>query len=225
MPQSLDPGTVQPGQAAPDFALPLVSSDGQVSMADYRGRAPLFLALLRSFECPFCRRSLAALKSVGEAMARSGIETLVVTTTAEREARLYTRYRPAGLPLASDPKLTIHRAFGVPIIQYTTEGPTRWPEQVNVADLKQTEINPSEDWGTGLTVLEARMALAEEDGFEKIDTDEDGPPDDASPLVTFFLIDRDGTVSWAFTEALDNLADYGIHPGREVFLEAAKLVL
>ncbi len=225
MPQSLDPGTVQPGQAAPDFALPLVSSDGQVSMADYRGRAPLFLVLLRSFECPFCRRSLAALKSVGERMAEQGIETLVVTTTPEREARLYTRYRPAGLPLASDPKLVIHRAFGVPINRFTVDGPTRWPEQVNPAELQQLKANPSEDWDEGLTLHEAGMAIAAEDGFEKIDTDEDGPPNDVSPLVTFFLIDRDGNVGWAFTEALDDPANYGTHPGREVFLEAAKTVL
>lgn len=225
MTKSLDARTVQPGQAAPDFALPLVSDEGQISLADYRGRAPLFLALLRSFECPFCRRSLAALKSVGAAMAESGIETLVVTTTPEREARLYTRYRPAGLPLASDPKLTIHRAFGIPIHRFTTDGPTRWPEQVNPADLTRVEINPSEDWAGGMSVIETARSLTAEDGFEKIDTDEDGPPDDVSPLVTFFLIDRGGIVRWAFTEALDDPANYGIHPGREVFLEAAKSVL
>ncbi len=40
--------TVQPGQEAPDFLLPLVSEDGQVALGEYRGRSPLLLALLRT---------------------------------------------------------------------------------------------------------------------------------------------------------------------------------
>ncbi len=40
--------TIQPGQKAPDFLLPLVSEDGQVALGEYRGRSPLFLALLRT---------------------------------------------------------------------------------------------------------------------------------------------------------------------------------
>jgi hypothetical protein len=40
--------TVQPGQTAPDFLLPLVLADGQVALGDYRGRSPLLLALLRT---------------------------------------------------------------------------------------------------------------------------------------------------------------------------------
>ena len=40
--------TVQPGQKAPDFSLPLVSEDGQVALGEYHGRSPLLLALLRT---------------------------------------------------------------------------------------------------------------------------------------------------------------------------------
>ena len=80
-------------------------------------------------------------------------------------------------------------------------------------------------WDQGVSVLDAGQAIATNDGFEKIDTDEDGPPDDVSPLVTFFMIDRAGIVRWAFTEALENPAEYGAHPSREVFHEAAKTVL
>lgn len=39
---------MEPGERAPDFTLPLASEDGQVSLADYQGRAPVLLALLRS---------------------------------------------------------------------------------------------------------------------------------------------------------------------------------
>jgi peroxiredoxin len=38
---------LQPGQPAPDFSLPAVHQPGEVSLADYRGRQPMFLVLLR----------------------------------------------------------------------------------------------------------------------------------------------------------------------------------
>ena len=38
---------VQPGEPAPDFALPTANREGTVSLADYRGRSPLLLALYR----------------------------------------------------------------------------------------------------------------------------------------------------------------------------------
>jgi peroxiredoxin len=40
--------TVQPGQPAPDFTLPTVPDEGFVSLADFRGRSPLLLVLLRT---------------------------------------------------------------------------------------------------------------------------------------------------------------------------------
>jgi hypothetical protein len=38
---------VQPGEPAPDFEVASVHREGTVSLADYRGRSPLFLALYR----------------------------------------------------------------------------------------------------------------------------------------------------------------------------------
>jgi len=38
---------VQPGEPAPDFMLPAANREGTVSLADYRGRSPLLLALFR----------------------------------------------------------------------------------------------------------------------------------------------------------------------------------
>jgi peroxiredoxin len=44
----MGPGrAVQPGEAAPDFEVPAVHREGTVSLADYRGRTPVFLALFR----------------------------------------------------------------------------------------------------------------------------------------------------------------------------------
>ena len=38
---------VQPGEQAPDFTLPAADREGSVSLADYRGRSPVLLTLLR----------------------------------------------------------------------------------------------------------------------------------------------------------------------------------
>ena len=213
---------VQPGEPAPPFDLPLVSSEGRATLADYRGRAPLFLVLLRSFECPFCRRQLAALKRTADNLSTFGIETLAVTTTAVKAARRYTKYRPVGLPLASDPALAIHRAYGVPIYRYSSDQPTRWPAVVNLADLATLKLNPTDELPEPLPLMEASKLLDERDGFEIVETDEQGPPDDVSPLVTYFLIDGAGTVRWLFVVALDDPADYARHPSNEDLVEAAR---
>jgi hypothetical protein len=39
---------LQPGEAAPEFSLPLVSEAGTVSLKDYLGRTPVLLVLLRN---------------------------------------------------------------------------------------------------------------------------------------------------------------------------------
>ncbi len=38
---------VQTGEPAPDFTLPAADREGTVSLADYRGRSPVLLALFR----------------------------------------------------------------------------------------------------------------------------------------------------------------------------------
>ncbi len=215
-------GLVRPGEAAPDFALPLVASDATVTLDDYRSKAPLLLVLLRSFECPFCRRQLTALKTTADALRALGIETLAVTTTAVKAARLYAKYRPPGLPLASDATLGIHRAFGVPIYRFSTEEPTRWPDVLNVEDLKQLRSTPTDEHPDGQLVLEIGQAINDSDGFEIVETDEAGPPDDVSPLVSYFIIDRDGIVRWRFVDALDDPCDYGSHPSHQDLLDAVE---
>jgi len=38
---------VQPGEPAPEFAVTCANRDGQISLADFRDRSPLLLALFR----------------------------------------------------------------------------------------------------------------------------------------------------------------------------------
>jgi peroxiredoxin len=40
-------GAIQPGEPAPNFEVSAVHREGTVSLADYRGKRPLFLALFR----------------------------------------------------------------------------------------------------------------------------------------------------------------------------------
>jgi peroxiredoxin len=213
--------TVQPGEPAPDFDLPMVASDGRVTLADYRGRTHLFLVLLRSFECPFCRRQLAALKHTMRALEARGVETLAVTTTGLKASRLYTRYRAPEVPLAADPKLGIHKSYGVPIYRFVDDGPTQWPLTVSESEFINVTLNPGPDVPVAMTLLDVGLRMDEEDGFTPVETDEQGPPDDLSPLVSYSLIDRAGIVRWVEVIAYDDPADYASHPSTAEIVAAA----
>src|SRR5437899_170214 len=96
---------LQPGDPAPDFMLPAVQTDNIVSLSDYRGRSPLFLALFRGLYCPFCRRAIAHMAGSAEKLKPLGFESLAVVATDLENARLYYRFRPMRVPLAVDPSL------------------------------------------------------------------------------------------------------------------------
>ncbi len=215
---------VAPGARAPDFDLPLVNGDNRVRLTDYLERAPLLLALLRSFECPFCRRNLAALAYTAKELDTQGVETLAVTTTSIAAARLYTKYRKPGLPLAADPTLGIHRRYGVPIYRFSKDQPTAWPEVLNVADFGRTLLKDSDDFSEPVTVLEAGKRIDAEDGFKAQDASEEGPPDDVSPLISYFLIDRSGIVRWTHVVAQDDFSAYAQHPSHAELIASSELL-
>jgi hypothetical protein len=47
MPANGRRSAIEAGEPAPEFTLPAASGSGSVSLADYRGSSPLYLALLR----------------------------------------------------------------------------------------------------------------------------------------------------------------------------------
>ncbi len=112
---------VQPGEIAPDFALPLVFEEGQVSLARYRGRSPLFLAINRGLWCSFCRRYIAQLGGTRERLQQLSVDTLVIVASDLERARFYVRHRPVHVPLAADPERITHRAYGLPKPPMTAE--------------------------------------------------------------------------------------------------------
>ncbi len=81
---------VSPGEPAPDFTLPAIDRDETVSLASYRDRNPVFLALFIGLWCPFCRRSIAQMAATEGKLKALGVETLgiVATTPGERAALL-----------------------------------------------------------------------------------------------------------------------------------------
>jgi peroxiredoxin len=208
---------LSPGQPAPDFTLAAVDGAGTVSLTDYRGRSPLFLALFTGLWCPFCRRAIAQLATAEPALKAEGIETLGIVATLPENARLYFKFRPTRFRLAADPELTTHRAFGVP-------KPAATPELMKA--LEATRINPDGILPEALPIMEAAAALATLDGYTGTQADRTDAERQWPQLKGQFLIDQDGIVRWAHIEcATEGLVGVGKFPSGEEILGAARSVL
>jgi len=207
---------VAPGEAAPRFALPAIADGGTVSLDDYLGRTPLMLALMLGLWCPFCRRQLVQLGAYEEKLRALGVQSLAVVGTAPEHARLYFRFRPTRLRLASDPELATHRAYRVP-------KPVPTPELL--AALDAVKVNPTGELPEPLPISQAGQVLQQMDGYvdlpgDRADIDRQWPQ-----LKALFLIDRGGIVRWASIEcAEEGLAGIGKLPSEESILEAARRV-
>src|SRR6266508_2451817 len=92
------------GEPAPAFTLPAVDRQETVSLADYQGRSPVFLALLIGLWCPFCRRQIAQMGGTEGKLKALGVESLGIVANPPENARLYFKFRPTRLRLASDPE-------------------------------------------------------------------------------------------------------------------------
>lgn len=205
---------LQPGEPAPDFTLPAVNREGTVSLADYRGKNPLLLAIFRGVYCPFCRRAIAQMGLTREKLQAMGVETLGIVATKPENARLYFRFHPARLPLAADPELITHRAFGVPKPPVTQE---------LLQALQSVRFNPTGELPEPLPLVEVGTVLDRLDGFEPTEIDQEDYQRQSTQLVGQFLLDRDGIVRWVNIEcAKEGLAGLGKFPTDEEILDAAR---
>ncbi len=205
---------VAPGEPAPDFTLPAVERSETVSLADYRGRSPVFLALFVGLWCPFCRRAIAQLGKVESKLKALGVETLGIVATAPENARLYFKYRPTRMRLASDPELSTHRAYGLP-------RPAVTPELMKA--METVRIDPFHEFPAPVSITEAAVAMAKQDGYTESDTDKAELGRQWPQLKGQFLIDRDGIVRWANIECgTDGVAGVGRFPSEEEILTAAR---
>ncbi|HYD04348.1 MAG TPA: redoxin domain-containing protein [Reyranella sp.] len=207
---------VSPGVLAPDFALPAIDGSGTISLQDYRGRAPLFLALFIGLWCPFCRRSIAEMAKTEPALKQQGVETLCVVATPPDNARLYFKYRPTRLRLAADPELTTHRAYGLP-------KPEPTPELMTA--LETVKINPDGVLPEPLPIMQAAEAIGKLDGYAGTPTDQTDMQRQWPQLKGQFLIDRDCVVRWANIECAEGMATMGKFPSRDEILTAARALV
>src|SRR5215510_1499114 len=150
------PQPLSPGQPAPPFTLPAVDGSQPISLSDYYGRSPLFLALLIGLWCPFCRRQIAQIGAIEGKLKVGGIEALGIVATPPENARLYFKFRPTRLRLAADPELATHRAYGLP-------KPEPTPEFMEA--LAKTKINPGGVLPEALPVMEAASTIGSLDGY------------------------------------------------------------
>lgn len=204
---------VAPGEAAPDFSLPAVDGSKDVTLADYRGKSPVFLALLLGLWCPFCRRQIARLGTTEAKLKAEGVETVCVVATPPENARLYFKFRPSKLRLGADPGLTTHRAFRVP-------KPDAGPEFFKA--MESVLINPESALPKPLPVMEAAGAIGKLDGHVNSAADQADMERQFPQLKARYLIDRDGVVRWASIECANGLADLGSFPSDEEILAAAR---
>ena len=214
---------LNPGDPAPDFALPAVNRDGQVSLDDYRGRSPVLVGLFRGLHCPFCRRQLVQLGTTQEKLKAMGVETMAVVNTPLDRARLYFKHRPARVLLTADPQAATHRAFRLPAGAVVAEGsPTSWPESITMGELQAVRMNPTGELAEPQSPFAANEILNKQDGFEANEVDQHILAAHATQLTGHFLIDRSGIVRWRHVEAMERVGDLGKHPSEQEIVAAAR---
>jgi peroxiredoxin len=205
---------ISPGEPAPDFTLSAVGREGTVSLDDYRGRSPVLLAMFRGLYCPFCRRAIAQLGVATDRLKALGVETLAIVATTPDNARLYFRFRPTRAPLAADPDLITHRAYGLPRPPVTPE---------LMAAVQQTRINPTGELPEPLPIPEAAQALDKIHGFTPSETDRRDDERQFPQLKGQFLVDRDGIVRWVNIEAAaEGIAGLGKFPTEDALIAAVR---
>src|SRR4029453_5069199 len=154
---------VQPGHHAPDFAVPAVHEEREISLSDYRGKSPLLLGLFPGPSCPFFRRALAQMAATSDRLKSLGVDSLAIVGTELDNARLYFKFRPTRLAIGSDPSLTTHRSYGVP----RPEPTPRLMQMMN-----NTYINPTGELPAPLSMPAANAALTALDGYQNTPTDQ-----------------------------------------------------
>ena len=215
---------LRPGDPAPDFALPAVNREGQVSLDDYRGRSPVLVALFRGLHCPFCRRQLVQLGTTQDKLKALGVETMAVVNTPLERARLYFKYRPARVLLAADPEAATHRAFRVPegtLVENESEA--SWARgTVTMGQMQAARINPTGELPEPQNPFLAMETLNKRDGFEPTEVDQQIAATHGMQLGGHFLIGRDGMVRWLQIEGLARVEDISKFPSDEEIVAAAR---
>ena len=213
---------LRPGERAPDFVLPAVNRDGTVALADYRGKSPVLLAMMRGLHCAFCRRHVAQLGTTREKLQALGVEALAIVPAQPEQLRLYYRFRPVHVLVAADPDMMTHQAYGVPQppltpdIQQATD--SRYVDLAHKLQIPVTDV-------AGI-----RSVLWQQDGFRPTEAElkdrRDWSDRYGAQMIGQFLVHRDGIVRWANIEG-ENEGSAGLQkfPTDDEFLAAARRLI
>src|SRR5262245_44212381 len=150
-------GGLGPGDLAPDFELPAADHDGHVSLAEIRHRGPVLLVMLRGLYCPFCRRHISQLRPACDTLTAEGIQLLGVVVASAARARQYFRYRPPCFPIAAAPDRALHRAYGLPSVDRTTQF---------LEETQRLAAEANAELGIEAPPSQAAAAFMKWDGFE-----------------------------------------------------------
>lgn len=208
------PAPPQPGEPSPDFMVPLIDADATVSLADYRGKSPVLIAFERGLWCAFCRRHLARLSATREKLRALGVETLAILATEPERARLYLKFHPVRLPLAADPTLASHHAFGLHAMPLSP---------LTLFKMFTGRFDPTGELPKPAPFMKVGPALDRLDNFELTDVDKADAQQQRTQLVGQFLVDRAGIFRWLNIEGQrKGVAGLGKLPSDEEFLAAAR---
>jgi peroxiredoxin len=217
---------LKPGDPAPDFVLPAVNREAEVSLAGYRGKGPVLVGLFRGLHCPFCRRQIARLSATQESLAREGVDTLAIVNTTLERARLYFRYRPARILLAADPDVHTHHAFGLFEAKVLPDDAdpkdVHWPETITIARFSESTTLPRPEVPETMNIFAAMEAMNRQDAFEPTEVDQRIAEAHGMQGSGHFLIDADGIIRWTFIEAPEHEADVCQFPGEDELVAAAR---
>jgi peroxiredoxin len=217
---------LQPGDRAPNVVLDAITRHGKIAIDDFRGQKPVLVGLFRGLHCPFCRRQIAAMAELTDALQEKGIDSLTVVNTPIERARLYFRYHPLpNLLAASDPERVSHRAFGLPNIEFT-ESENEWPYKVSMSTMSSMRIDMPGELPEPMDVMAATEYLDKADGYEFTEDDTRMIATGHGQLVGEFLLDRDGVVRWCFTEVEEGGRNlFGGPAPRDVMSAAANMAV
>jgi peroxiredoxin len=113
--------TPSAGRTGPRFRASGRRRRWRCHLGNYREKTPVLLAMMRGLYCAFCRRHIAQLGRARQKLIAVGVEALAIVGMRPERLRLYYQYHPVGVPIAADPDLITHQAYGVPQPPLTPE--------------------------------------------------------------------------------------------------------
>ena len=107
-----DVAALEEGDRAPAFSLPALDGDGEVSLAQYKGKV-IWLDFWASW-CPPCLTSLPELEALRKEMPAAKFQVVAINIDEQpKKALRFLAKKPVGYPNASDPEGSLPEVFGL----------------------------------------------------------------------------------------------------------------